>query len=970
MNKKDLYLLDGSGYIFRAYYALPPLTRPDGLPTGAIFGFCQMLLNVIDKKPTNIAVVFDSARDNFRHDIYPQYKHNRGETPEDLIPQFPYFRAAATALSLPIIEAAGFEADDVIATLATQAAKQGFEVKIYSSDKDLMQLIGDGISLIDPFKNKAIDEAAVKEKFGVTPALVADVQALMGDSSDGFPGLPGIGPKTAANLINEFGNLDNLLQQVDKIKNARQQEIVKTHVAEAKIFYQLARLRQDTPLSLSLDKLAAPLNPNLDQQLTAIKFFEELEFKKLAKKWRDKFNLPDDNPPPADTAKKDNGHAAAKPAKATTDHTKKTAPSKLPSKTPADMVITMLDEKNITALVDAVEQFGRLAFIIAGDYLVMGLENGQAFVTALAPRHHNAMDDTKNNLFATDTPPTLPQGLQEIFASDAIKKYSPEVASDIITLEQQGLARVDNLSDVSVLHFCLFAGAKNEDMDECNQEYYEKIIKENNKNKDAASQASTAPQAASQELLAELSCVAYRLLRLGIFYEQTLVADKLSRIYYQIEQPLLPILAAIEKNGVAIDMEKFAMLGKQTDQAIADLQKKIFASLGQEFNLGSPKQLGDVLFAQKKIGGDKIAKTKTGQFSTSSDVLESLVDDHPVVADILQHRHLEKLNNTYIRALPLLARRDAAGQPRLHSHFSSTNAQTGRLSSLNPNLQNIPIRTEQGAALRECFIAPPRKLLLSLDYSQIELRILALLSGAPALKKAFLAGDDIHRSTASEIFETPMDKVTPELRRRAKAVNFGIIYGISAFGLARQLQIPQSDAKNIIARYFEKLPGVKEFMDRVIASTEKNGFVETLFGRRIYLPAIFTKGPAKAYAIRQAMNAPLQGTAADLIKRAMIKIDHYLLDHGLSQDCQMILQVHDELLFEVAEEAVETITPALKKIMAEVTLFGFHREQWQGRLGNGAGDGIFAGIDWHDQEHDFLFFPVENGVGKNWRLAH
>ncbi|MDI9313956.1 MAG: DNA polymerase I [Hydrotalea sp.] len=970
MSKKDLYLLDGSGYIFRAYYALPPLTRSDGLPTGAIFGFCQMLLNVLDKKPANIAVVFDSARENFRHEIYPQYKDNRGETPEDLIPQFPFFRRAAAALSLPLLEEKGFEADDVIATLATRAAAQDYNVKIYSSDKDMMQLIGGKISLIDPFKNRDVGADKVMEKFGVAPEKVADVQALMGDASDGFPGLPGIGPKTAANLINQFGNLENLLANVDKIENKRQQEIVRGHIKEAKIFHQLALLRRDAPLQLNPDQLPAPLDADPAQQLAALQFFEELEFHKLAQKWRNKFNLGGGDVAPATTAKTTASKNKKTEAVAASDgggnnlpHGNNLTQPHLPAKQPSDFTPTMVDEKNLPAVLAAIEKFGRVGFVLLDNYLAMGLENGEAFLLPLAPPPNNATTTDNNDLFVGNKQANdhagqpMPQEIKAMFGNDAINKFNHEAVSTSIALHRHG-AGVDYVTDVSVLHFCLFAGAKNDDMSDIDQDYLEKFIK------DLAKEAAKEKNADGIALQQQLCFMAYQLVRLGIFYEQKLAANKMTRVYQQIERPLLPRLAAMEEVGIAIDVEKFTALGKQTDEKIANLEKKIFDNLGQEFNLSSPKQLGEVLFNVKKIGGDKMAKTKTGQFSTSSEVLEALQDEHPVIADILYHRHLEKLNNTYIRSLPLLARRDKNGQARLHTHFSSTNAQTGRLSSLNPNLQNIPIRTADGVALRECFIASRGKLLLSLDYSQIELRVLALLSSAPALKKAFLRGDDIHASTAAEIFDLPIEKVTPEVRRRAKAVNFGIIYGISAFGLSRQLQIPQAEAKDIIKRYFEKLPGIKEFMDHVIATTEKNHFVETLFGRRIYLPAITSKGPAKAYAIRQAMNAPLQGTAADIIKRAMIKIDRYLADNKLQPHCQMILQIHDELLFEVDEDKATQIEPVLREMMSEVSLLGFDKRHWPSYGPTN------DKIDWRGQEQDFLLFPVAGGVGKNWRLAH
>ncbi|MGI9461235.1 MAG: DNA polymerase I, partial [Alphaproteobacteria bacterium] len=844
MTKKNLYLLDGSGYIFRAYYALPPLTRSDGLPTGAIYGFCQMLLNILDKKPANIAVVFDSARINFRHDIYPQYKSNRGEPPEDLIPQFPFFRAVANALSLPTIEEKNFEADDIIATLAMRSAQQGYQVRVYSSDKDLMQIINDNITLIDPFKNREIDKSMVLKKFGVTPDKVADVQALMGDASDGFPGLPGIGPKTAATLINQFGNLEKLLKSPEKIENQRQQDIVKTHSQQAKIFYQLATLRCDVPLSLNPNQLSAPLNPSVPQQMTALKFFEELEFKKLAKKWREKFNLYDDKtndiekkPTPNKTIQTKNTTKPPLPNKKTEPH--------LPDKKANHFTPLPINKNNIKNLINDIKKFGRCGFLLTNHHLAIGLENGDGFILVL---NH---EKDKSDLLTNGKTDELPSLIKYILHNPSIKKFNHEVTSTIVALNQleKNNQSYPYFMDVSVLHFCLFAGAKNDDMENCGQSFLERFIKEKAKEKNTL----------TISLEQQLCFMPYQFLRLGIFYEESLARQKLTRIYQQIERPLLPILAMMEKTGIAIDNKKFGELGKQTEHKLINLEKKIFATLGQAFNLSSPKQLGDILFNDKKIDNNKIPKTKTGQFSTSSDVLESLTDDYPVVADILEHRHLEKLNNTYIRALPLLARPHQHGQMRLHTHFSSTGAQTGRLSSLNPNLQNIPIRTEQGAELRECFIAAPNRLLLSLDYNQIELRILALLSGASALKKAFLANNDIHKSTASEIFDTPLDNISPELRFRAKAVNFGIIYGISPFGLAKQLQISSSEAKEIIESYKKKLPAVTTFMDNIIATTEKNGFVETLFGRRIYLPAIYSKGPAKAYARRQAMNAPLQG---------------------------------------------------------------------------------------------------------------
>ncbi|MCX8515935.1 MAG: DNA polymerase, partial [Alphaproteobacteria bacterium] len=541
--------------------------------------------------------------------------------------------------------------------------------------------------------------------------------------------------------------------------------------------------------------------------------------------------------------------------------------------------------------------------------------------------------------------------LVDIMNSEEVNIFTIEASNCILAMRHifHDAADVKYLNDVAVMQFCLFAGQKNQDLADIDDEAWCAFMKEQEKNKGEAT-----------AVHGRAAWVGYQLLRWGDFYEKKLVHDRLSRIYYNIEQPLFSILARMEETGVVVDMERFQTLARETDEKIKNLQTKIFKDLGKEFNLSSPRQLGEVLFVEKKIGGDKLGKTKTGQFSTSVDVLEGLAGDYPVVADILQHRHLEKLNNTYIRALPLLAKKDRAGDYRLHSHMVSTGAQTGRFSSINPNLQNIPVRTAEGIKLRECFIAPKGRVLLSLDYSQIELRILALLSGVEALKKTFLAGGDIHASTASEIFEVPLADITPELRRRAKAVNFGIIYGISPFGLARQLQISQAEAKDIIQRYFAKLPGIKNFMDDIVAQAEQSGFVSTLFGRRIYLPAIATKGPARAYAVRQAMNAPLQGTAADLIKRAMRQIEHHLQKNKLEQDCKMILQIHDELLFEVAEDKVAAVVGPLKDIMSRVSLFGMDRRHWQ----------HYWKLHWHDQKDNFLFFPVEDGVGKNWREAH
>ncbi len=887
---RHLYLVDGSAYIFRAFFALPPMTRSDGTPTNAVFGVSSMLLNLFEQTDADfVAVIFDAKRKNFRNDIYPDYKGHRPDAPEELVPQFPLIHEAVEALSLPCISMEGFEADDLIATYARQARAQGSEVTIVSSDKDLMQLIDDGISMWDPMKNKTIGEAEVLEKFGVAPNRVIDVQALAGDSTDNVPGVPGIGVKTAAQLINEYGDLDSLLAGAENIKQPKRRESLIENADMARISRQLVTLRDDVPVEIPLTSLK---RDTFDPE-KALVFLRKMEFKRLISRL-------DGDAGQASGGEEDTG----KPGDDTAEYE------------------LVTDTDRLKAWIEDAYTAGDIAI----DTETTGLDPMRAKLVGISmatapgkacyiPLRHGTDGDSGDLLDAgAETPEQVSVDdaialLKPLFESPGVLKIGHNLKYDLTVLAREGIA-VAPIDDTMVLSFVLDAGLHGHGMDELAELHLgvQTIHFEDVAGK-GKSQVTfdKVPLDKALDYAAEDADITLRLHRL---LKPRLLQEKMVTFYETIERPLISVLSSMEQAGIAVDPLVLKNLSADFAKRLAELEETIHKQAGREFNVGSPKQLGDVLFGEMGLTGGK--KTKSGGYSTDSSVLEPLALEHPVVRDVLDWRMLSKLRGTYTEAL---IEKTNPETKRVHTSYSMVGAQTGRLSSNDPNLQNIPIRTAEGRKIRDAFISTPGHKLLSLDYSQIELRLVAEIADIGALKQAFRDGQDIHAMTASEVFGVPLDEMDPETRRKAKAINFGIIYGISAFGLANQIGVSRSDAKDFIDAYFDKFPGIKKFMDDTIESCRKTGYVETLFGRKIHMNSINDKNPMRrGGAERAAINAPIQGSAADIIKRAMNRIPAALEKADLT-DSRMLLQIHDELIFECPDDLVEKTRDVVKEVM-------------------------------------------------------
>ena len=893
--RRRVYLIDGSGYIFRAYHALPPLTRKrDKLPVGAVVGFANMLNKLLEDhfvsgEGTHIAVVFDKGADSFRNDIFEDYKANRDETPDDLAPQFAYIREATRAFNVPVVEEEGFEADDIIATYVRVAREHGDEVVIVSSDKDLMQLVGGHITMFDPMKSRAIGPDEVQEKFGVGPERVIDVQSLAGDSVDNIPGVPGIGVKTAALLINEYGDLDTLLERAPEIKQNKRRENLIAFADQARLSRNLVTLRKDCAVDQDLDDFA--FKPPDVQALLA--FLDDMEFTAIAKRVRVKFGVDGEPaPPPA---------AAAVP-----DRTQATA---------------VTDAAALQKIVDLATARGRLALVThtaAGhpvrDPLVgIGLcvDPGQAAWVPFA----NTGDGQRDLL---DGPaaegPGLPRDevlalLKPVLENGAVLKIGQDVKRAALTLGRYGIALAP-VDDTMVLSYALEGGLHAHDLARIAPEYLDRPVTELKTLLGTGKSAVTFAEVALDQATAFAGEEADTALRLHAKLKPRLVATHVVGVYETLDRPLIPVLADMERTGIIADPKTLRAMSKDFEGRLGSLEAEIHKLAGREFNVGSPKQLGEILFDDMGLEGGK--KGKGGAWGTGADVLEFLGGQGIELADkVLDWRQLSKLKNTYTDKLPLEINPETG---RIHTTYDMAVANTGRLSSNDPNLQNIPIRTEEGRKIRQAFVPAKGHVLLSADYSQIELRLLAHMADIPQLDKAFKDGIDIHAMTAAEVFEVPVEGMDPSVRRRAKAINFGIIYGISAFGLARQLKIPQADARDYIAAYFDRFPGIRDYMEEQKEFCRDHGYVKTLFGRCIHLPAIKDKnGAHRAFAERQAINAPLQGAAADIIKRAMI-----LLPPALSRaklGAKMLLQVHDELVFEVPKKEADDTKTLVKKVM-------------------------------------------------------
>ena len=900
-----LHLIDGSAFIFRAYHALPPLTRKsDGLPIGAVSGFCNMLQRYVETNtgpdaPTHVAVIFDKGSHTFRNDLYDQYKANRDEMPQDLRPQMPLTREATRAFNIACEEMVGYEADDIIATLAVQARDAGGRVTIISSDKDLMQLVGGGVEMYDAMKNRRIDRDGVYEKFGVFPERVVDIQALAGDSVDNVPGAPGIGVKTAALLINEYGDLDTLLERAGEIKQPKRRESLMTNVDQIRLSRQLVQLDCATPLAFSLDDLEVR-DPDPEVLLG---FLGDMEFRTLTKRIADKLGVEAPVIAEQTTAAEDGG---GQPEKIAFD------PSAYECVTDIEALqrwIEKIQERGTVAVDTETTSLNEMRAELVG--ISLCVEAGSACYIPLTHKE-GAADDLFGSAQLSEG--QLPMDavlstLKPLLESPSILKIGQNMKYDAKIFARHGI-RVDPIDDTMLLSYALHGGLHGHGMDALSERYLDHSPIPIKPLLGAGKSAITFDRVSIEDAVPYAAEDADITLRLWQTLKPRLHQSRVTRVYETLERPLVPVLAEMEMTGIKVDRDTLSRMSNAFAQKMAGLEADIHELAGESFNVGSPKQLGEIMF--DKLGYEGGKKGKTGAYATGADVLEDLATIHDLPKRVLDWRQLSKLKSTYTDALQDHINPETG---RVHTSYVIAGANTGRLASTDPNLQNIPVRTEDGRRIREAFIAEPGKVLVSLDYSQIELRILAHVAGIDSLKAAFREGQDIHAMTASEMFDVPLDQMTPDIRRQAKAINFGVIYGISGFGLARNLRIPRSEAQGFIDRYFERFPGIREYMDTTVKFAKDNSRVETLFGRVIHTPEINAKGPAAGFAKRAAINAPIQGTAADIIRRAMIRMPQAIAE----LPAKMLLQVHDELLFEVDEDQVDPLVAAAKAVMQEAS---------------------------------------------------
>ncbi len=894
-----LHLIDGSAFIFRAYHALPPLTRKsDGLPIGAVSGFCNMLQKYVEGNagpdaPTHVAVIFDKGSHTFRNDLYDLYKANREAMPEDLRPQMPLTREATRAFNIACKELEGYEADDIIATLAVQAREAGGRVTIVSSDKDLMQLVGGGVEMLDAMKNKRIDRDGVVEKFGVGPERVVDVQALAGDSVDNVPGAPGIGVKTAALLINEYGDLETLLDRAEEIKQPKRRQTLIEKRDQIELSKKLVQLDENTPLDFTLDDLEVK-DPDAE---TLMKFLAEMEFRTLTKRIADKLGvespvIPEISTPEAESQAEDVPFDA----------------SKYECVRDAAALQKWIDQAYERGWVAVDTETTGLNEMIA-DLVGISLcvEAGEACYIPLTHRE-SATDDLFGSDALADGQMPLDAALnllKPMFEDPSILKIGQNMKYDAKIFKRYGVD-VAPIDDTMLMSYAMHGGEHGHGMDTLSERYLSHTPIPIKPLLGSGKSAITFDKVPIDEATAYAAEDADITLRLWKLFKPQLHQVQVTTVYETLERPLVPVLKEMEMHGIKVDRDVLSRMSNAFAQKMAGLEAEIHELAGENFNVGSPAQLGEILFDKMGLEGGK--KGKTGKYSTGADILEDLATEHELPRRVLDWRQLSKLKSTYTDALQTHINPDTG---RVHTSYSITGANTGRLASTDPNLQNIPVRTEEGRRIREAFIAEPGNVLVSLDYSQIELRILAHIADIPTLKQAFADGLDIHAMTASEMFDVPLDEMTPDIRRQAKAINFGVIYGISGFGLARNLRIPRADAQGFIDRYFERFPGIRRYMDDTIAFAKENGYVQTLFGRKIHTPEINAKGPHAGFSRRAAINAPIQGTAADVIRRAMVRMPDAI--NGLP--AKMLLQVHDELLFEVAEEAVDQTISVARAVM-------------------------------------------------------
>ncbi len=904
-----LVLIDGSGFIFRAFHALPPMTRPDGVPVNAAFGFTNMLAKLVrEHVGSHLAVIFDAGRHTFRNRLYDQYKSQRPEPPEDLRPQFALVREATAAFGVPAIELADWEADDLIASYARAAVEAGGRATIVSSDKDLMQLLRPGVAMLDPIKQKPIGPAEVMEKFGVPPEKLIEAQALMGDSVDNVPGVPGIGPKNAAQLIAEYGDLEGVLGAVRGMKPSKRREMLITHAAAARLSRVLVTLRDDVPLPMPIEELAArePDPARLATWLRAQGFRTTLT------------RLGLDGYAPAETTPDAVPQPAAPVAEAA----------------PFGPYVCVTTLAALRAWIAGASTAGIVAIDTETDGLDAMRANLVGLSLATAPGRACYVPLRHAEVAEQIAPEEAVAALAPLLADATVLKVFHNAKFDLTILGRAGAAQAASVDDTMLISYALDAGAHGHGMDELSRLHlghtpiaYDEVTGTGK----ARLSFAQVPLDRATAYAAEDADVT---LRLWQALRPRLREAHALALYEQIERRLVPVLMAMEHAGIAVDADDLRAMSVDFAARMAVIEQQAHELAGEAFNLGSAKQLGEVLFDKMALPGGK--RMKTGAWGTDASVLQALAEQgHDLPARVLDWRQLAKLKSTYADALVEQINPDTG---RVHTCFAMAIASTGRLSSTDPNLQNIPIRTEEGSRIRRAFIAAPGHVLVSADYSQIELRLLAHVADIPALRASFAAGEDIHARTASEVFGVPMAGMDAMTRRRAKAINFGIIYGISAFGLARQLQIGPGEARTYIDAYFARYPGIRTYMDRAREEARAHGFVLTPFGRRCWIPGIADKNPARrGYAERQAINAPLQGGAADIIKRAMVRLPAALAASGLS--ARMLLQVHDELLFEAPEhEAAATAALARDVMQAAATLA--------------------------------VPLVVETGIGRTWAAAH
>ena len=911
------YLIDGSGYIFRAYYALPPLSRKsDGLPTGAVSGFCSMLFKLLEdarsdgskNKPTHFAVIFDSARKNFRNEIYSDYKANRAEAPDDLAPQFEYIRKSVEAFNLPSIELLNYEADDLIATYAKKITEAGAKVTVISSDKDLMQLVSNKVRLFDPMKSKVIGEKEVIEKFGVKPDQVIDVQSLAGDSSDNVPGVPGIGIKTASELINKYNTLENLLKKASEIPQNKRRETLLSNKDKAMISKQLVTLKDDVPLKNdAADFIIKDINKD-----KLYDFLRDMEFNRLLSQAISFYGEPTNKDFSKKTVLKKNNKINTKIYKT------------ISKEKHLDELIKKLDEKSVIAVDTETSSLNPQEADLVG--ISVCYEANEAFYI---PVGHKEKTELKKDIVL--------KKLKPILEDPSIKKVGQNIKYDFIIFKNNGI-ELSSVEDTMLLSYTLDAGNNRHNMDTLSELHlghktisYKDLVGTGKKQLNFADvDIKPATEYAAED--ADITLRLYEVL------SERVSEEKLERVYEEFEKPMIKILSKLEMNGIKVDDVYLKKLSKKFEERLITIEKEIYKISGKKFNIGSPKQLGEIIYNDLKIA--KLKKTKKGSLATSAKILEDLASTgHKFPNLVLEWRQVSKLKSTYTDAL-----QDHISQKtkRVHTSFLLAATNTGRLASSDPNLQNIPIKTSDGKEIRKAFVADKNNLLISADYNQIEMRILADMADVKELKKAFKNNQDIHSLTASQVFDVPIAKVTDDFRRKAKAINFGIIYGITQYGLAKQISVSNEEALSFINSYFKKFPEIKDYMNTTIKTCRKQGFVTNIFGRRIHLRGINDKNfSVRAFQERAAINAPIQGSAADIIRLAMIKIDKVLEE---KKKAKMLLQIHDELIFECLKKDESEIKKIVKESMTSVS----------------------------SSDHHMFSIPLEVSInsGNNWGEAH